>query len=264
MRPLVRLAVPLARGRRQLRRLRWATTNGGSADGGNGAGLRQRRCGRGSCSSSRAARAATAPASVPTSRAFTAPRSSSRTARPSSPTTPTCERSITDPGAQRVAGYDVRMPTAERERRGARPARCLHPRASDPTRERTLRHEPSTSRSSIAVVVAIARWPLGGCGGDDDGSRCIRSARRRITGSANGSPTVGFMTDPGPGDRRRVACPISERTTPPFRLRAEPGKLLLVFFGYSNCPDICPGTMSNVKFALAGSANGPPTSTWRW
>ena len=31
--------------------------------------------------------------------------------------------------------------------------------------------------------------------------------------------------------------------------RAE-AKLLLVFFGFANCPDICPGTMSNVKFAL--------------
>jgi protein SCO1 len=37
----------------------------------------------------------------------------------------------------------------------------------------------------------------------------------------------------------------------PFELRAEPGGLLLVYFGYMNCPDYCPTTMSDVKLARA-------------
>lgn len=37
----------------------------------------------------------------------------------------------------------------------------------------------------------------------------------------------------------------------PFRLRAEPEGLLLVYFGYLSCPDVCPLTMVHVRDALA-------------
>lgn len=40
-------------------------------------------------------------------------------------------------------------------------------------------------------------------------------------------------------------------TSTPFVTRAEPGGLLLVFFGFVSCPDICPTTLSDVKRALA-------------
>lgn len=36
----------------------------------------------------------------------------------------------------------------------------------------------------------------------------------------------------------------------PFVTRARPGGLLLVFFGFVSCPDICPTTLSDVKRAL--------------
>lgn len=35
-----------------------------------------------------------------------------------------------------------------------------------------------------------------------------------------------------------------------FRFAAAPTHLLLVFFGYTNCPDVCPTTMSDIKTAL--------------
>lgn len=35
----------------------------------------------------------------------------------------------------------------------------------------------------------------------------------------------------------------------PFALRAEPGELLVVYFGYTNCPDFCPTTLSDVRLA---------------
>lgn len=35
-----------------------------------------------------------------------------------------------------------------------------------------------------------------------------------------------------------------------FQLRAPSGGLLLVFFGYTNCPDVCPTTMSDIKQAF--------------
>lgn len=36
----------------------------------------------------------------------------------------------------------------------------------------------------------------------------------------------------------------------PYLMRARPGGLLLVFFGFVSCPDICPTTLSDVKRAL--------------
>lgn len=33
----------------------------------------------------------------------------------------------------------------------------------------------------------------------------------------------------------------------PFRIAAQRGKLVLVFFGYTHCPDVCPTTMAQLK-----------------
>ena len=39
--------------------------------------------------------------------------------------------------------------------------------------------------------------------------------------------------------------------TTDFELRAPDGELLLVYFGYTHCPDICPTTMADIKTSLA-------------
>ncbi len=39
-------------------------------------------------------------------------------------------------------------------------------------------------------------------------------------------------------------------TGEPFAFRAEPGQLLAVYFGYTQCPDLCPTTMADLKVAL--------------
>lgn len=36
----------------------------------------------------------------------------------------------------------------------------------------------------------------------------------------------------------------------PFRFRARPGGLLYVYFGYTNCPDVCPTTLADLRTAL--------------
>ena len=107
------------------------------------------------------------------------------------------------------------------------------------------------SRRLTLVIAcgAILAVPLAGCGGDDDGSGSSAPGNGSPV-SDNGSPTVGFMQTPAP-KIGRVSLPDLSNGDSPFRFRAETDKLLLVFFGYSNCPDICPGTMSNIKFALA-------------
>jgi protein SCO1/2 len=38
----------------------------------------------------------------------------------------------------------------------------------------------------------------------------------------------------------------------PFPMRAAENAILLVFFGYTTCPDICPTTLATIRTALAG------------
>ena len=37
----------------------------------------------------------------------------------------------------------------------------------------------------------------------------------------------------------------------PFNTVAAPGELLILFFGYTNCPDICPTTLADIRAAFA-------------
>lgn len=36
----------------------------------------------------------------------------------------------------------------------------------------------------------------------------------------------------------------------PFRLSDQRGKVVVIFFGYTNCPDICPATMSDMQVVM--------------
>jgi protein SCO1/2 len=40
------------------------------------------------------------------------------------------------------------------------------------------------------------------------------------------------------------------RTTTPFTMRAKPDELLVVYFGYTMCPDLCPTTLADLRSAL--------------
>ncbi len=61
---------------------------------------------------------------------------------------------------------------------------------------------------------------------------------------------AGYVREPKPqvGD---VALPDGTNDLEPFALTAQPGGLLVTYFGYTNCPDFCPTTMSDLKLALA-------------
>lgn len=47
-----------------------------------------------------------------------------------------------------------------------------------------------------------------------------------------------------------VALPDATQDEAPFDLRAPDGGVLLVYFGYTFCPDMCPTTLSDVKTAI--------------
>lgn len=80
-----------------------------------------------------------------------------------------------------------------------------------------------------AGLLAFCALATTGCGG----------GTRELAGySLEPVPAVGDITLPDLTDNDTA-----------FPLRADPGKILLVYFGYTNCPDFCPNTMANIKLA---------------
>ncbi len=43
------------------------------------------------------------------------------------------------------------------------------------------------------------------------------------------------------------AISLTDQNNQPFDLAAHKGNIVLIFFGYTNCPDICPATMANLS-----------------
>jgi protein SCO1/2 len=83
--------------------------------------------------------------------------------------------------------------------------------------------------AAVAVVVAVAVGAAG-CGGGDP-------------------ELVGMTRDPEPRVDA-VALPDVANGGQPFEFRAAPDGLLVVYFGYTSCPDICPTTMADLRTAL--------------
>lgn len=83
--------------------------------------------------------------------------------------------------------------------------------------------------TSVAGAVVIAAV-LGACGDDD----------RQL---------VGYVADQ-PRQVDVAELPDVSDGGAPFRFEAADDGLLLVYFGYTNCPDACPNTMGEVKRAL--------------
>lgn len=96
-------------------------------------------------------------------------------------------------------------------------------------------HRSHLFAAVAASCVGIAA--LAGCGSTDPDA------------DASGElPTTGYRRDPAPfvGD---FELPDLSNDGTPFALRAAPGELLIIYFGYTNCPDFCPTTMSDLRIA---------------
>jgi protein SCO1/2 len=61
---------------------------------------------------------------------------------------------------------------------------------------------------------------------------------------------AGITRDPAPAVDG-VPLPDMSQGGQPFEFRASPGGLLLVYFGYTNCPHECPVTMAAINRSLA-------------
>lgn len=93
----------------------------------------------------------------------------------------------------------------------------------------------------LVAVVSVVVGALGftaSCGGDDGTATLIGMVRENPLRS-NGI-SVTDVTETG-------AYPA---TTDTFELIARPDALLVVYFGYTQCPDICPTTLTEIRSAL--------------
>jgi cytochrome oxidase Cu insertion factor (SCO1/SenC/PrrC family) len=98
-------------------------------------------------------------------------------------------------------------------------------------------------RIAVLVLVASALLPVAACGSS--------------SGSAGGSTATTAVAQKGyrPEPKRKVgtlslADYAAQPPGTPFAFKAQPGGLLLVYFGYLSCPDICPLTMGDTAAAL--------------
>lgn len=89
-----------------------------------------------------------------------------------------------------------------------------------------------TCRWLASILTAAALVVVTACGSDDP--------PREL---------AGYVREPAPVVDQ-VSLPDLSRGGEEFVLRAEPGELLVVYFGFTNCPDICPTTLSDLRAAL--------------
>jgi protein SCO1/2 len=111
-------------------------------------------------------------------------------------------------------------------------------------------------RPALAALSVFALLALAGCGGGP-----------ATTGQADGGSghdhSDAAATVEGPEDRyagldlaepyRRPSFTLTDTTGAAFDFTtATAGRPTLLFFGYTNCPDVCPTTMADVAVALRG------------
>ena len=107
-------------------------------------------------------------------------------------------------------------------------------------------------RRAGAVLSAAAVVVLAACGSGDDStqpSAVTATAPDTADSSRSGRQLAGIVREPAPVVD---ATPVPSLTNPGSDVvfRAEPGGFQAVYFGYTNCPDVCPTTMADWAITL--------------
>ncbi|MER5290694.1 SCO family protein [Streptomyces pharetrae] len=102
-----------------------------------------------------------------------------------------------------------------------------------PLRKKTL---------AAAALLAAASLTLSACGGTDDSGSTVA-----VVSEEPGSDKAATVLDQ-PFEKPDLVLKDTRGKT--YDLRKETaGKPTLIYFGYTNCPDVCPSTMSNIAVA---------------
>ena len=87
----------------------------------------------------------------------------------------------------------------------------------------------------VAAAVLVASLGLSACGGGSDAPSSLQGVVRK--------PALQVASVTLPDE-----SPLADGA--PFPMKAAKGGLLLAYFGYTNCPDVCPTTLSDIGRAL--------------
>ncbi|QES49096.1 hypothetical protein DEJ50_16065 [Streptomyces venezuelae] len=98
-----------------------------------------------------------------------------------------------------------------------------------------------TTRVTAAALAAAAVFTLAACGDN----KPAKSAVAQVNAPAK--TAAGTVLD-RPFEKPDLV--LTDTTGKPWNLREQTkGKAVLIYFGYTNCPDVCPLTMSNIAVA---------------
>jgi protein SCO1 len=102
----------------------------------------------------------------------------------------------------------------------------------------------------IALVAAAMAFVLVACGGDDSSGTAATAATTTDAGTvAAERELAGIVRDPAPVVDTTTLPSLTEPGTE-VAFRANPGGFQAVYFGYTNCPDVCPTTMADWTVTL--------------
>ena len=114
---------------------------------------------------------------------------------------------------------------------------------------------PVRRRTLVPALLLTAALALAGCGttaaaGDADGAD---AGHDHSAGATVEGPEDHYAGVDLPEPYRRPSFTLTDTTGAEYDFRDETGGTpTLLFFGYTNCPDICPATMADVAVALRG------------
>ena len=99
-----------------------------------------------------------------------------------------------------------------------------------------------TKKFAAAALLAAATLTLSACGSGDDGAAPVT-----VVSEEPGSDRAATVLDK-PFEKPDLVLTDTEGKTYDFREETA-GRPTLIYFGYTNCPDICPLTMNNIAVA---------------
>lgn len=109
----------------------------------------------------------------------------------------------------------------------------------------------SRTRRLAATAVALAGLSLAAaCGSGGSTTSSDAGAASATTAAPSGSVAGSRITPPLNMADVTFTDFSTDPNGTPFPLKASPGKVLMTYFGYLSCPDICPTTMSDISAAL--------------
>jgi protein SCO1/2 len=99
-----------------------------------------------------------------------------------------------------------------------------------------------TKKFAAAALLAAATLTLSACGGGDDDAAPVT-----VVSEEAGSAKAATVLDK-PFEKPDLVLTDTHGKTYDFREETA-GKPTLIYFGYTNCPDVCPLTMNNIAVA---------------